>query len=139
MPHKKLTVLNIYIWKNILQLKSDQLSSIKQLVNEKIKKLSLRQIIIILFFLACITIFLLILVEMVIEKENSLDIFVFNKLRLITSPAVTKFMLFITFFGSFSFLLRLILPLLFLIYTLKTKNFFYTLYSSVLLARDYYS
>ena len=100
------------------------MSSIKQLVNEKIKKLSLRQIIIILFFLACITVFLLILVEMVIEKENSLDILVFNKLRFITSPAVTKFMLFITFFGSFNFLLPAYIVLIVFDLYIKDKKLF---------------
>jgi undecaprenyl-diphosphatase len=100
------------------------LSSIKQLVNEKIKKLSLKQIIIILFFMACITVFLLILVEMVIEKENSLDILVFNKLRFITSPTVTKFMLFITFFGSFNFLLPAYIAVIIFDLYIKDKKLF---------------
>jgi membrane-associated phospholipid phosphatase len=100
------------------------LSRVKQQVKEKIKKLSPRQIIIILFFLACITIFLLILVEMVIEKENSLDILVFNKLRFITSPAVTKFMLFITFFGSFNFLLPAYIAVIIFDLYIKDKKLF---------------
>jgi membrane-associated phospholipid phosphatase len=100
------------------------LNSLKQQIQQKIKGLSLKQIIIILFFLACITIFLLILVEMVIEKENSLDDLVFSKLRLITSPALTRFMLFITFFGSFNFLLPAYLAVIIFDLYIKDKKLF---------------
>ena len=100
------------------------MNNINQAVKEKIKKLSLRQAIIILFFLACITVFLLILVEMVIEKENSLDILVFNKLRFITSPAMTKFMLVITFFGSFNFLLPAYIAVIIFDLYIKDKKLF---------------
>ena len=97
-----------------------------QYLQRRIIKLSPKKIIILLFFLACVTIFLLILVEMVIEKENSLDILVFDKLRLITSPALTKFMLFITFFGSFNFLLPgYLAAIIFDLYIRDKKLFLY--------------
>ncbi len=105
------------------------MSEVKQLLQQRIRNLSLKQIIILLFFMACITVFLLILVEMVIKKENSLDDLVFNKLRHITSPAVTKFMLFITFFGSFNFLLpAYIVLIIFDLYIRDKKLFLYILF-----------
>jgi undecaprenyl-diphosphatase len=74
--------------------------------------------------MACATIFLLILVEMVIEKENSFDQLVFNSLRPIVSPAVTKFMLFITFFGSFKFLLPAYIAVVIFDLLIKDKKLF---------------
>jgi undecaprenyl-diphosphatase len=102
------------------------LNNIKQVIQKKTAKLSLKQILIILFFLACATVFLLILVEMVIEKENSLDTVVFNKLRSLTSPSMTRFMLSITFFGSFNFLLpAYIAVIIFDLYVRDKKLFLY--------------
>jgi membrane-associated phospholipid phosphatase len=108
------------------------LNGIKQQLEQKIKKLSLKTIILLLFFFACIAVFLLILVEMVIEKENSLDVLVFNSLRHITSPPVTRFMLFITFFGSFNFLLpAYVVIIIFDLYIRDKKLFLYIILIAV--------
>ena len=97
-----------------------------QHLQQRIRSLSLKQVIVLLFFMACIAIFLLILVKMVIEKETSLDQFAFSALRPVTSPAVTKFMLFITFFGSFNFLLpAYIAVIIFDLYIRDKKLFLY--------------
>lgn len=93
-------------------------------MQQRIRDLSLKQIIILLFFLGCITIFLLILVEMVIENKTSFDQNIFNALKPITSPSVTKFMLFITFFGSFNFLLPAYIAVIIFDLFIKDKKLF---------------
>jgi len=100
------------------------LSSIIQHLQQRIRSLSLKQIIVLLFFFAGITIFLLILVEMVIENKTSFDQNVFNALKPVTSPSVTKFMLFITFFGSFNFLLPAYIALVIFDLFIKDKKLF---------------
>ena len=108
------------------------MSRFQQKLQQRIRHLSLKQLIILFFFLACITVFLLILVEMVIEKENSLDGLIFNKLRSITSPALTRFMLFITFFGSFRFLLpAYVAIIIFDLYIKDKKLFLYILFIGI--------
>src|SRR6478672_888511 len=67
--------------------------------------ISIRIFIIVLIFLAALGIFALIANEMVMENENNLDKEVFTRLASITNPSTTKWMVFITFFGSSYFLL----------------------------------
>jgi len=100
------------------------LPGLLQSIQQKIKRLTLAQILFILFLLASVTVFLLILVEMVIEHETSLDQLVFDKLRIITNPSVTHFMLFITFFGSFNFLLPAYLVIIIIDLYIKDKKLF---------------
>lgn len=69
------------------------------------KSISLRFIFIIGIFLLSLCAFGLIAHEMVVENENHLDTVVFEKLQHITTPALTKVMTIITFFGSHYFLL----------------------------------
>lgn len=69
------------------------------------KSISLRFVFIIGIFLLSVSAFGLIAHEMVIENENHIDTVVFEKLHRITSPALTKLMTIITFFGSHYFLL----------------------------------
>lgn len=96
------------------------MTSIKQQIQQRIRNLSLKQLIILLFFLACVIVFLLITIEIVIEHENATDEFVFKKISFITTPALTRFMNFITFFGSFNFLFPAYLLLI--IYDLHIKD-----------------
>ncbi|HYC28592.1 MAG TPA: phosphatase PAP2 family protein [Chitinophagaceae bacterium] len=69
------------------------------------KTISLRFILITGIFLLSLFIFGWIAHEIVAENENHLDTLVFDKLHHITTPALTKLMTIITFFGSHYFLL----------------------------------
>jgi undecaprenyl-diphosphatase len=77
----------------------------KRQVIRKAKAFSVRVLIVSVIFLLSLVLFIVIANEMVLEKENNLDIFAFDKLAAITNPSMTKFMEFITFFGSNYFLL----------------------------------
>lgn len=90
------------------------------IVAQKIKGLSLRFLIVAILFLAALFVFMAIADEMVLEKENNLDIAAFQYLRRITYPGMTKAMLFITFFGSDYFLIPAYLLLI--TYFLWFKN-----------------
>lgn len=71
----------------------------------KAKGISQRFLIVAGIFLLCLLLFIVIANEMVLEKENSLDFVVFEKLQHITNAPMTTAMLIITFFGSNYFLL----------------------------------
>jgi undecaprenyl-diphosphatase len=72
---------------------------------KKAARFSLKTIIAVIIFLLSCGAFAVIADEMVLEKENTLDIWVFSRLDQITNPGVTNFMQVITFFGSSYFLL----------------------------------
>jgi undecaprenyl-diphosphatase len=72
---------------------------------QKAKGISLRFLIVAGIFLLSLLLFLVIANEIVLESENQLDYVAFQKLREMTSPSMTRLMLFITFFGSNYFLL----------------------------------
>lgn len=73
-------------------------------VTQKAKGISLRLLIVAGVFLAAMTAFVFIADEIVLENENALDTWAFQKLKAITSPATTHLMTVITFFGSSYFL-----------------------------------
>jgi undecaprenyl-diphosphatase len=83
----------------------------------KAKKLSLRLLIVTLLLLLALFIFWRIADEIVVEKENNFDTFIFQKLAFLKSPFTTRLMVFLTFFGSNSFL--------FPAYTLLTAYFLF--------------
>lgn len=72
---------------------------------KKAKGISLRLLIVAGVFLASLLLFIVIANEMVMERENGLDLIAFEQLQKITTPPTTRFMVFITFFGSSYFLL----------------------------------
>lgn len=72
---------------------------------QKAKGITLRFVIVAGIFLFSLLLFMLIANEMVSERENHLDYFIFQKLRAFTTTSTTRLMLFITFFGSNYFLL----------------------------------
>jgi len=74
-------------------------------VTKKIKGISLRLLVVMLLFLIALSAFYIITDEAVLENENGLDTFVFQKLSPIVSPSITRVMIAITFFGSSYFLL----------------------------------
>ena len=78
---------------------------IKQGVQQKVKGISLRFLIVAGLFLLAVLVFAAIADEMVLEKENHLDKVVFEQLSHITNAATTQWMVIITFFGSAYFLL----------------------------------
>lgn len=78
---------------------------IKKDVEQKVKGLSVRFIIVAGIFLSAIALFSAIADEMVLENENHLDKVVFQQIQTITNPAMTHLMLMITFFGSHYFML----------------------------------
>ncbi|MGZ3846445.1 MAG: phosphatase PAP2 family protein [Flavisolibacter sp.] len=82
-------------------------------LSEKAKGISLRFLMVATIFILSLLLFIFIADEMVLERENNLDVIAFQKLAAITNPATTKAMLFITFFGSSYFLLPAYLILIF--------------------------
>lgn len=72
---------------------------------QKLKRVSIRFLIVTVIFLLSLLLFIVIANEMVWESENNLDFIVFSKLQEITNTSMTKIMLVITFFGSTYFLL----------------------------------
>lgn len=72
---------------------------------QKAKGISLRLLIVGAVFVVALLLFWFIADEIVLENENQLDTLAFEKLRHITSPATTRLMVIITFFGSSYFLL----------------------------------
>ena len=74
-------------------------------IPKKVKGISLRLIIEAIILLAAIGVFAFIANEIVLENENCLDVWAFQKLHGITDSAMTTLMLGITFFGSSYFLI----------------------------------
>ncbi|RYF79617.1 MAG: phosphatase PAP2 family protein, partial [Chitinophagaceae bacterium] len=93
----------------------------KQDVTDKAKGISLRLLILAGIFLLALLLFAVIADEMVLENENLLDKAVFDQLKTITNPAMTNFMVAITFFGSSYFLFPAYI-LLILYFLLLKKN-----------------
>jgi undecaprenyl-diphosphatase len=98
------------------------LSSIIQQEQKKIKKPLPGTMIIAMILLAGLVTFLLLLTGVVSKHTIPFDEFIFRKLRLITSPALTKFMSFITFFGSFDFLFSAYIILIISYFLKKAKT-----------------
>lgn len=90
----------------------------KSVTIHKVKGLSLRLLVITGIFLCALLVFWFIADEMVLENENKLDILTFQYLASWVSPALTRFMLVLTFFGSSYFLLPayILLILYFLVF-----------------------
>ena len=92
-------------------------------VSQEVKGISLRLLVVIGVFLAALAVFVFIAGEIVLEKENSLDVAAFQKLARITNPGTTSVMTFITFFGSSYFLFpAYILTILFFLLLKKNKK-----------------
>ena len=77
----------------------------KEQIKKKTKVVSLKLVALLAVFLLTLFIFWLIAGEIVLEHESGFDTFIFHKLAAITSPSLTKVMLFFTFLGSSEFLL----------------------------------
>jgi membrane-associated phospholipid phosphatase len=74
-------------------------------VKKKTKGFSKGFLIVLFLFLLLITVFSVITHEIVFEKETSFDDTIYKAVSSIASPALTKIMVAITFFGSRAFLL----------------------------------
>src|SRR5947209_8088129 len=90
-------------------------------IPKKVKGISLRLIIEAIILLAAIGVFAFIANEIVLENENGLDVWAFQKLNGITNSSMTTLMLDITFFGSSYFLMPAYLLLIFFFLVFK-KN-----------------
>jgi len=66
--------------------------------------ITLRLLIVTVLLLLILFVFWLIADEIVLEKEDRFDVFIFQKLSFLTSPFTTRLMIFFTFFGSNMFL-----------------------------------
>ena len=77
----------------------------KEQIKKKTKVVSLKLVVLLAVFSLTLFIFWLIANEIVVEHEGGFDTNVFHKLSSITSPTLTKIMLFFTFLGSSEFLL----------------------------------
>jgi len=73
-------------------------------VQKKVKKFSWRFLIVVGVFVGAALLFAAITDEIILENENGLDVWAFHRLANIVSPATTRLMLIITFFGSAYFL-----------------------------------
>jgi undecaprenyl-diphosphatase len=92
-------------------------------IRRKIKGISLRVFVILIIFLIALAIFAFIANEVVIEKENNFDNYVFGKMSSLTSPGMTKVALFFTFFGSQTFLIpAYLLVILFFLFLKKNRR-----------------
>ncbi|MGZ3838315.1 MAG: phosphatase PAP2 family protein [Flavisolibacter sp.] len=89
-------------------------------IQKKAKGFSWRLLAAVILFLAALLVFIFIADEMVLENENNLDKIAFQHLASITSSGMTKWMIFITFFGSSYFLLPAYI--LVVVYFLFKKN-----------------
>ncbi len=90
----------------------------KEQTSEKAKGISLRLLIVAGVFLAALAVFAVIADEIVLENENGLDVWAFDKLKTITNASTTRLMTGITFFGSSYFLFPayILLALFFLLF-----------------------
>lgn len=70
----------------------------------KLKGIPLKMVLVVAVFLSLLFVFIFITDEIVLEKENGFDLFVFDLLSAITNKANTKIMSGITFLGSRTFL-----------------------------------
>lgn len=89
-------------------------------IQNKAKGISLRFLLVAGIFLLALFVFIFIADEMVLENENNLDKIVFQHLATITNAATTRWMIFITFFGSSYFLIPAYLSII--VYALLKKN-----------------
>jgi undecaprenyl-diphosphatase len=95
----------------------------KKNISHKIRGISLRVLVIALIFIIALFSFALIANEIVVEKENGFDRYIFGKMAALTSPAMTSLALFFTFFGSQTFLLpAYIIVILFFIFLKKNRT-----------------
>jgi undecaprenyl-diphosphatase len=95
---------------------------LKQQVH-KAEGITLRLFIIIVLLLLTLIAFWAIADEIVLEKNNRFDTFIFQKLSFLTSPFITRLMVFFTFFGSNRFLrpAYILLIIYFLLFKKDTK------------------
>ncbi len=88
---------------------------------KKAKWITLRFILALVLFSITLLIFAVIANEIVLEHENSFDQNIFRNLQSIVSPATTRFMQAITFFGSANFLFGAYIVLI-CFYIIKRKS-----------------
>jgi membrane-associated phospholipid phosphatase len=79
--------------------------AIEHQIKKKANGITLRFLIAVVLFIALLCLFYFVADEIVLERNNSFDTFIFGKLSTITSAATTKLMLIFTFLGSNVFLL----------------------------------
>ena len=101
-----------------------KLNQLHQPIKKKEIELSPGGLIVLLSFSVCFIILLLITILVLVYHNTSFDEFIFSKLQPITSLSLTKLLLFITFFGTFNFLLPAYLVLI-IYYLFKRKKFLY--------------
>lgn len=97
-PRKSIPLLN----KRSLQIL--YLNSMTQQIRHKARNLSLPHLALVLFLATCLCVFIVIIVEVVLEHETHVDEFIFTRLQRFNSPALTRAATLITFFGSDVFL-----------------------------------
>ncbi len=89
-------------------------------MKKKAGRITVRPLIQIALFLASLLVFIFISSKVIIGGLQQFDVIAFQQLEVITNPGLTKFMVFITFFGSHEFLLAAYTALI--IYYLIKKN-----------------
>lgn len=90
---------------------------------KKAKGISFRLLVVGGIFIFSLLSFIAISNEMVLEKENNLDLIVFQQLKHLTNGTTTQVMLWITFFGSNYFLLpAYLLLIIFFLYFKKDRR-----------------
>jgi undecaprenyl-diphosphatase len=77
----------------------------RQQIKKKATGLTLRLLTTVILFIILLLLFYFVADEIVLERNNKFDLYIFQQLSDITSPGTTKLMLFFTFFGSNKFLL----------------------------------
>ena len=94
-----------------------------QQIKKQASGITLRLLIAVALFILLFFLFYFVADEIVLEQNNTFDLFIFQALSDITSPAITKLMLAFTFLGSNAFLLPayIILVLYFLIVRKNTR------------------
>ena len=91
--------------------------------NNKVKRLSLGIVLIVIFFAAVLFMLYYISDEIVLEKENTFDANIFSILNFKSRPQLRPVMLFFTFFGSANFLLpAYVLLSAFFLFNQKNRN-----------------
>jgi len=76
-----------------------------QQIKKKATGITVRLLTTVILFIMLLLLFYFLADEIVLERNNKFDLYIFQELSDITSPPVTKLMLFITFLGSNDFLL----------------------------------
>ena len=76
-----------------------------QQIKKKATGITLRLLTTVILFIVLLILFYFVADEIVLERNNRFDLYIFQELSDITSPPVTRLMVFVTFLGSNDFLL----------------------------------